>query len=87
MWLLFQSGGGRAGYIFGEVALRVLLVGNGDRGSLFVTPSIGYGYLSGEEDEPCEVYDWETEETVPSTCANNIDYGGPMVGFGATWRL
>ena len=87
MWLIFQSGGGRAGYIFGEVALRVLLVGNGGSGSLFVTPSIGGGYLSGEEDEACEVYDYSTGTMVPGTCTNNIDYGGPMVGFGATWRL
>jgi hypothetical protein len=86
-WLTVQGGGGRVGYAFGEVGLRVLLAGNGDRGSVFVTPSLGGAYLRGEEETDCEVYDYQTDSMVPGTCVETIEYGGPMVGFGMEWRL
>ena len=67
---------------YGEVGLRVLLRGSGDRGSLFLTPTIGGGYLFGEKDETCG-----TVAGAAVTCTRDVSYGGPMVGIGAEWRL
>ncbi|MBN1944361.1 MAG: hypothetical protein JW797_01740 [Bradymonadales bacterium] len=86
-WLIARGGGGTAGYAFGEIGLRVMLRGNGDRGSLFVTPTIGGAYLQGQKEVDCQIWDYETNTTVPGTCTEKIDYGGPMVGFGMEWRL
>jgi hypothetical protein len=79
-WLLFRGGGGSGGYGFGEVAVRNLLRGNGDQGSLFLEVSVGgaglfrsacpqAAFVTAEDD--C------TERTV----------AGPLVGLGAEWRL
>jgi hypothetical protein len=40
-WLMVRGGGGPTGYGFGELGLRVLAFGSGDRGSFFVTPTVG----------------------------------------------
>ncbi len=40
-WLIFQGGGGLTRYQWGEVALRHMARGNGDRGSLFITAAAG----------------------------------------------
>ena len=74
-WLLMSGGGGSAGLGFGELGLRALLKGNGDKDSLFVTVTVG-----GAEafvNETCEDFFCETE----------IEYGGPTVGAGLEWRL
>lgn len=79
-WLILQGGGGLSGYGFGEIGLRVLLSGNGDSDSLFVTPSLGGAVLSGETEYDCG---YTTEET----CYRDVTYGGPMIGFSVEWRL
>lgn len=74
-WLLMSGGGGSMGLGFGELGLRALLSGNGDKDSLFVTVTVG-----GAEafvNETCEDFFCETE----------IEYGGPTVGAGLEWRL
>lgn len=86
LWMLLNSGGGRSGFVYGELGLRVLLRGNGDRGSVFLTPTVGGGYLFGEKEEDCDRYNSATGKTEPSTCAKSIGYAGPMVGIGVEWR-
>ena len=74
-WLILAGGSGSAGLGFGELGLRALLQGNGDRDSLFVTVIVG-----GPEafvNESCENFFCETE----------IDYAGPTIGAGLEWRL
>jgi hypothetical protein len=78
-WLLLRGGGGAAGYAYGELGLRVLTHGNGERNSVFLTASVGGAEVWGEEDAPC-TYD------PTQTCTNTISYGGPMAGFGVEWR-
>jgi hypothetical protein len=85
-WLLARGGGGVSGYGYGEIALKVLVKGNGDRGSLFLTPSLGGGGVFGE-----------TEKNIPANecysymengkCIKEVSYAGPMIGIGVEWRL
>ncbi len=79
-WMIVRSGGGRAGYIFGELGLRVLATGNGDRGSFFITPTIGAATLFDEKERDCG------DPPYPSTCVESVSYGGPMMGVGVEWR-
>ena len=72
-------GGGGIGYGFGEVGLRVRVRGNGDTGSVFLTPSLGYADVyssvcvdSGYRDIPCY--------------SSSVHQSGPMVGFGVEYR-
>jgi hypothetical protein len=74
-WLILQGGGGSAGLGFGELGLRTLLAGNGDRDSLFITVTVGGA--DAFVNESCEDFFCETE----------IDYGGPTIGAGLEWRL
>jgi hypothetical protein len=76
--LFVRGAGGMMGHGFGEVGLRVLGVGNGDRGSVTFDATLGGAGLFGKED--C------TEEVGHTEC-DGIVYAGPMVGFGAEWRL
>lgn len=76
---VLRGGGGGIGYAFGEVGLRVRVRGNGDAGSVFLTPSLGYADVfqavcvaTGYRDIPC------INETVHQS--------GPMVGFGVEYR-
>jgi hypothetical protein len=74
-WLRIAGGGGSLGLGFGELALRVLLAGNGDSGSVFLTPSVG------------GIHVFQDENCLPSLCGNDdADYAGPMVGVGMEWR-
>ena len=76
LWFIARGGGGEpTGYGFGEIGLRVLLVGSGDRGSLYLSPSVGGGGLFREE--RCERFDG---------CTKALSYGGPLVGLGVEWR-
>ncbi len=79
-WLLFRGGGGRAGYIFGELGLRWLARGKGDAGSLFLTVTAGGASLSGRETTTCG------SGAEATRCTDDVDYGGPLVGFGMEWR-
>ena len=83
LWVMVSGGGGQAGYAFGEVGLRVQVLGSGDRGTIFVTPTLGAGFLSGETERDC--YEWETPSSGGS-CTKSVSYGGPMVGLGVEWR-
>ena len=79
-WMIVRSGGGRAGYIFGELGLKVLATGNGDRGSFFITPTIGAATLYDEKERDCGDPPYATD------CVENVSYGGPMMGIGVEWR-
>jgi hypothetical protein len=73
-WLVLQGGGGRAGYALGEIGGKVLVVGNGTPGSLFLRGTIGYA----------RVYD--DASSGASDTHDGIDHAGPLVGFGVEWR-
>ncbi len=77
--LFGRGGGGEMGYAFGELGLRVLGVGNGDRGSVTFDATLGFAGLFGKED--C------TELEKGRVDCTGVDYAGPMVGFGTQWRL
>lgn len=81
-WLIARGGGHISGDYYGEVGLRVLVHGNGDRGSIFVMPTLGGAAVEGSEEVACP--DYESERTV---CYDEHSYGGPMVGFGMEWRI
>lgn len=98
-WIRARGGGGVPGYIFGELGIRLLAVGNGGPGSLFLTPTVGAGTLTGERWEPCEgvggvppgefnnrPFDPNAERT-EGICRVEYDYGGPLVGFGVEYRF
>jgi hypothetical protein len=71
-WLLLSGGGGTLGAGLGEIGLRVLLSGNGDRDSVFMTTTLGGVNL------------WR--ECSDVFCDDEIDYAGPMIGVGFDWR-
>jgi hypothetical protein len=80
-WLVFAGGGGGTGYGFGDIGVRALLRGNGDRGSFFLTVTVG----------GAGVY-----ENIVTTCRGNgsefacpqeVQYVGPTVGVGGEWRF
>jgi hypothetical protein len=79
-WLLFRGAGGNAGYGYGELGLRVLLRGNGDEGSTFLTVAAGGAV----------VFKSQSCRELPSgfSCdGNDTSASGPMAGVGATWRF
>ncbi len=78
-WLLFAGGGGEVGYAYGEFGLRVLMSGNGDRGSTFLTTTAGGAgvFKSGT----CSTEEFSFE------CEDDVSYAGPMAGVGWEWRL
>lgn len=80
-WMLLRGGGGSAGYGFGELGVRVLLVGNGDRGSVFFTGALGGLGVFETETYVCK------EPTFEFECTQTVTYAGPMLGAGAEWRL
>lgn len=84
-WAVARGGGYISGSYYGEVGLRVLVDGNGDSGSLFVTPTIGGAVVEESERIVCgsDVQEYEPEREV---CHESRSYGGPMVGFGMEWR-
>ncbi len=86
-WLVGRGGAGTAGFSFGELGLRVLVKGQGDRGSIFVTPVLGGAALWGEKDGTCQVYDWEEDQETEVPCVESVNIGGPMVGVTTEWRL
>jgi hypothetical protein len=82
LWIFLRGGGGVAGYAFGEIGLRILAIGNGGPGSVFLSPSIGYAGIGGNQ-ENCEDFG-----TASEFCYYSDDYfTGPMVGFGVQWRF
>jgi hypothetical protein len=75
-WLVLNAGGGSLGMGYGELGLRVLLNGSGDRGSCFLTATIGGIHLF--RSQFCSRSEFN---------CGSIDYTGPHVGVGADWRL
>jgi hypothetical protein len=87
-WLVFRGGGGVPGYIYGEVGMRVLAVGNGGPGSIFLMPTVGAVSLDKEDYEPCEEFRSPEGGIEAGFCSTSLTtYGGPMVGFGVDWRF
>ncbi|MFO7180330.1 MAG: hypothetical protein DIU78_016635 [Pseudomonadota bacterium] len=80
-WLVLEGGGGSAGYGYGEIGLRALLRGNGDRGSLFFTGSVGGVGLFRQVESTCG------SPNATFSCAAPVEYAGPMVGAGVEVRL
>jgi hypothetical protein len=80
-WLLFRGGGGQGGFAFGELGVRTLLVGNGDRGSVFFTGTLGGLGVFETKTYTC------VEPTFEYSCTQSVTYAGPMLGGGAEWRL
>lgn len=80
-WLLLNGGGGSAGFAFGELGVRVLVRGNGDRGSVFFTGALGGLGVFETKTYVCK------EPTMEYECTNRVTYAGPMLGVGAEWRL
>lgn len=74
-WLLASGGGGSLGIGHGEIGIRMLLSGNGDRDSFFLTTTVGGVHVFNRLCNPF------------SECEVPIDYSGPMVGVGGEWRL
>ena len=72
---------GAQGYGFGELGVRVLLKGNGDRGSFYFTGSLGGLGVFGNLNQTCREVTFEFE------CTERVTYAGPMLGVGAEWRL
>jgi hypothetical protein len=86
-WVFARGGGGDAGFAFGELGLKTLLHGNGDRGSVFLSATLGGAGVFGDKKTSCQVYDPQSGQQVQGTCRESVDYSGPMVGFGMEWRL
>jgi hypothetical protein len=80
-WLVLRGGGGDAGYGYGELGVRTLLKGNGDRGSFYFTGTVGGVGVYKTATFTCRdsISEWE--------CTERIHYAGPMLGAGAEWRL
>lgn len=82
-----RGGGGESGFGFGELGLRLLLRGNGGPDSVFVSASLGGAELSSQESVTCASFDPGTGQPVtPVGCTKDVEYAGPMVGFGIEWR-
>ncbi len=73
-WMLLGGGGGDVGYGYGELGLRVLMAGNGSRGSKYLTVSAGGAAV------------FESAQCSDLGCFP-LDYGGPMAGIGGEWRF
>jgi hypothetical protein len=80
-WLILEGGGGSSGYGYGEIGVRVLLTGNGDRGSVFFNGSVGGVAIIQEQELTCG------GEGFTFTCFETTTYAGPMLGAGAEWRF
>jgi len=77
--LVFRGGGGATGYAFGEAGLRIRVRGNGDHGTLYLTPTVGGVNVVGGQGE-CDM-------TFGGFCyASRVEHGGPLVGLGVEYR-
>ena len=69
---------------YGEVGLRVLTRGNGGSGSLFLTPTLGAGGVTGEVESVCD--EWDVPDN-DGNCYETESLTGPLVGLQLEWRL
>jgi hypothetical protein len=80
-WLLFEGGGGSAGWAYGELGLRSLLRGNGQRGSVFLSVTLGGQAVFENARKTC------SDGIVSFQCPNDQFYAGPMLGVGGEYRF
>jgi hypothetical protein len=80
-WLLFAGGGGDSGYGYGELGVKALLRGNGDRGSFFFSGTVGGAGVFENIVTTCH------GEGSEFTCGQRVKVVGPMVGVGGEWRF
>jgi hypothetical protein len=80
-WILMRGGGGSAGYAYGELGVRVLLNGNGDRGSTYFSGTFGGAGVFKKQTQSCGSIDFVFD------CSQTVSYAGPMVGAGAEFRF
>jgi hypothetical protein len=80
-WLTFAGGGGGTGYGYGDLGVRALLRGNGDRGSFFLTITLGGAGVYENVVTTCPGEGFEF------TCGQEVSYIGPTVGVGGEWRF
>jgi hypothetical protein len=80
-WLVLRGGGGLSGFGYGEFGVRMLLRGNGDRGSLFFTGTLGGAVVFVSRSTVCSSGDFAYD------CGQTTTYAGPLLGAGAEWRF
>lgn len=80
-WLLFEGGGGSAGWGYGEIGLRSLLRGNGQHGSFFLSVTLGGQGVFENRRRLC----FGDQFSFP--CEDNQVYQGPMLGIGGEYRM
>ena len=91
-WLQMRGMWAQQSWFYGELAARHLLVGNGDRGSLFVTGAVGgtgVGASQSEASSYCCVTTVNGTTCTVSQCTYRYQtrFGGPSVAVGFEWRL
>lgn len=78
--LVFRGGGGATGYAFGEAGLRIRVRGNGDHGTLYLTPTVGGVSVTGGRNNDCPM-------PLSGFCySSRVEHGGPLVGLGVEYR-
>jgi hypothetical protein len=78
-WMVLQGGGGTVGFGFFELGGKVLAIGNGTPGSVFLRGTIGYA----------TVYQTSNQSVFDATTGfadGDVDHAGPLVGLGIEWR-
>jgi hypothetical protein len=80
-WLTFAGGGGGTGYGFGDLGVRALIRGNGDKGSFFLTITLGGAGVYENVVTTCPGDGFEF------TCGQEVSYIGPAIGVGGEWRF
>lgn len=83
-WLLVRGSGGLVGHGLGELGLRVLVEGNGHRGSTFLTLTVGGAVLFSEPAPEGRCVTGAEPACFPSEMTF---LAGPTAGFGVEWRL
>jgi len=80
-WLVLQGGGGSVGYAFFEAGGKVLWLGNGTRGSVFLRGTIGYATVYRNASR------FDVSLDTGFVDGDDVDHAGPLVGFGVEWRM
>lgn len=88
-WLIFRGSNSAAGETVVESGLRLLVSGNGREGSLFLTPTFGFGGLSVASWYECqrENFDSPTFDLVNGYCPEREDYFGLLFGLSVESRF
>ena len=78
--LILRGGGGRVGFAYGDVGVRVLVRGDGGKGSIALT-----GYAGGAA-IMVDLCSTNPDPPFTSSC-NSSSLGGPALGGAVEWRL